>query len=82
MLNLKKIFQEKRQKLRPIRDLGLSVNGSELNDLMKFYAAFISDFTDNFLVCITGKFCEMVGHVAISDLKSILVILDSYNFLK
>jgi hypothetical protein len=31
---------------------------------------------------ITGKFREMVGRVSISDLKSILVILDSYNCLK
>ena len=31
---------------------------------------------------ITGKFREIVGHVSISDLKSILVILNSYNCLK
>jgi hypothetical protein len=31
---------------------------------------------------ITGKFRERVGHSSISDLKSNLVILNSYNCLK
>jgi hypothetical protein len=31
---------------------------------------------------ISGKFREMVGHVSISDLKSILFFLNSYNYLK